>query len=94
MAERRNSRVMMYGSWYMVKTTVYLDTDLVVSLRDLSQRKRKPQAELIREAIRKYARANPPPLPAGMGMFDSGRTDISRNYKKLLKQAVRDRRWP
>jgi len=84
----------MYGSWYMVKTTVYLDKDLVVSLRDLAQRKRKPQAELIREAIRKYAIANPPPLPAGMGMFSSGRTDISRNYRKLLKQAVRERRWP
>jgi Ribbon-helix-helix protein, copG family len=85
---------MIYGSWYMVKTTVYLDQDLVVSLRALSQRKRKPQAELIREAIRKYATSNPPPLPAGMGMFDSGRADISRNYRKLLKQAVRDRRWP
>jgi hypothetical protein len=62
--------------------------------RDRSQRKRKPQAKLDRQAIRKDAAANPPPLPAGMGMFDSGRTDTSRNYKELLRQAVRDRRWP
>jgi hypothetical protein len=77
----------------MVKTTVYLNNDLVVSLRDLSQRKRKPQAELIREAIRKYARANPPPLPAGMGMFDSGRTDTSVRRKELVGEAIRSRKW-
>jgi predicted transcriptional regulator len=77
----------------MVKTTVYLDEDLVVSLRDLSQRKRKPQAELIREAIRKFANSNPPPLPAGMGMFDSGRTDTSSRRKELIGKAIRSRTW-
>jgi hypothetical protein len=63
-------------------------------VRARSQRKRKRQAEIVREAIRKDARANPPPLPAGMGMFDSGRTDTSQNYKELLRQAMRDRRSP
>jgi hypothetical protein len=62
--------------------------------RDRSQRKRKAQAELDRPAIRKNAAVKPPPLPAGMGMFDSGRTDTSQKYKELLRQAVRDRRWP
>jgi hypothetical protein len=59
-----------------------------------SKRKRKLQAELDRGAIRKDTRTNPPPLPAGIGMFDSGRTDTSQNYKELLRQAVRYRRWP
>jgi hypothetical protein len=62
--------------------------------RDRSRRKRKPQAELDRQAIRKDAAAKPPALPAGMGMFDSGRTDTSQTYKELLRRAVRDRRWP
>jgi hypothetical protein len=67
---------------------------VVVYGRARSPRKRKPQAELDRQAIRKKAGAKPPPLPDGMGMFDSGRTDTSQNYKELLRQAVRDRRWP
>jgi hypothetical protein len=62
--------------------------------RDRSPRKRKPQAELDRQAMRKNAATKPRPLPGGMGMFDSGRTDTSQTYKELLRQAVRDRRWP
>jgi hypothetical protein len=62
--------------------------------RDRSPRKRKAQAELDRQAIRKNAAAKPPSLAGGMGMFDSGRSDTSQNYKELLRQAVRDRRWP
>jgi hypothetical protein len=62
--------------------------------RNESRRKRAQRAELDRQAIRKNACAKPPPLPAGLGMFDSGRTDTSQNYKELVRQAVRDRRWP
>jgi len=62
--------------------------------RNEPRRKRARRAELDRQASRKDTRTNPPPLPAGMGMFDSGRTDTSQNYKELVRQAVRDRRWP
>jgi hypothetical protein len=62
--------------------------------RDWSPRKRKARAELDRRAIRKNAAAKSPPSLGGMGMFDSGRTDISQTYKELLRQAVRNRQWP
>jgi hypothetical protein len=61
--------------------------------RDRSPRKRKPQAELDQQAIRKDAAAKPPPLPAGMGMFDSGRTDTSSRRKKLIPEAIRSGKW-
>jgi hypothetical protein len=77
----------------MVKTTVYLEEHLVRSLRTLSKRRRKPQAELIREAVRKLAFGEPPPLPAGVGMFEGRETDTSVRRKEILREAARSGRW-
>lgn len=77
----------------MVKTTVYLDDDTVRSLRVMSERCAKPQAELIREALHQFTSGEKPPLPTGMGMFDSGHTDTTARRKELLKHATRSRKW-
>jgi hypothetical protein len=78
----------------MVKTTVYLDDETVAALKGISKRSAKPQAQLIRDALRAFALAgNRPPLPAGMGMFDSGHADTAARKKELLNQAARSRRW-
>ena len=77
----------------MVKTTVYLDNDTVRSLRVMSRRRAKPQAELIREALHRFTSGEKPPLPGGLGMFDSGHSDTTARRKELLKQAARSRKW-
>jgi len=78
----------------MVKTTVYLDEETVAALKGISKRSAKPQAQLIRDALRAFARTgNPPPLPAGMGMFDSGHDDTAARRKELLRHAANTRRW-
>jgi hypothetical protein len=78
----------------MVKTTVYLDDETVAALRGISKRSAKSQAQLIRDAVRAFAlHAERRPLPAGLGMFDSGKTDTSARRKELLKEAARSRRW-
>jgi hypothetical protein len=77
----------------MVKTTVYLEAEVVRSLQLLSQRHSKPQAELIREALRRFTASEKPPLPEGMGMFDSGHSDTSVRRKQIMKQAARLGRW-
>jgi hypothetical protein len=78
----------------MVKTTVYLDEETLAALKGISKRSAKPQAELIREALRAFTRAGyAPPLPAGMGMFDSGHTDTAARSKELLRQAAAARKW-
>ena len=78
---------------YMVKTTVYLDSDTALALRDLARRRGRPQAELIREAVAKFTAEDRPPLPS-IGAFKSGRTDVSANYRELIRKAVREDRWP
>jgi len=77
----------------MVKTTVYLDEDIVRSLRVISERRSRPQAELIREALRTFTAGEKPSLPEGMGMFDSGHTDTTARRKHLLRAAARSGRW-
>jgi Ribbon-helix-helix domain len=77
----------------MVKTTVYLDQDVAYKLRWMSESTGRAKAELIREALEKYTAEFKRPLPKGAGMFDSGRTDISANYREMLKQAVKEGRW-
>jgi predicted transcriptional regulator len=77
----------------MVKTTVYLEQEIADSLRALSKRRRKPQAQLIREALREFAAEEKPPLPEGLGMFDSGHSDAAARRKELLRDAARSRKW-
>ncbi len=78
----------------MVKTTVYLDDDVVATLKGMAQQSSRPTAELIREALRTFAARNTvPPLPSGLGAFDSGHTDTASNRKELLRDAARAGRW-
>jgi len=78
----------------MVKTTVYLDDETVAALKGISRRSAKPQAQLIRDAVRVFALSgNHPPLPAGLGMFESRHADTAERKKDLLKEAARLRRW-
>jgi predicted transcriptional regulator len=78
----------------MVKTTVYLDDETVAALKGISRRVARPQAQLIRDAVRAFALTdNHPPLPAGLGMFDSGHANTSARRKDLLKKAARTRQW-
>jgi hypothetical protein len=77
----------------MVKTTVYLEDEILRSLRNMSERCSKSQAQLIREALYQFTSGEKPPLPSGLGMFDSGFTDTTSRRKELLKEAARSRKW-
>ena len=77
----------------MVKTTVYLSSDLALRLRQLAQSRQRPQAELIREALEKFARGAARPLPPGVGGYRSGRSDVSERADEILTRAAKQRRW-
>lgn len=80
----------------MTKTTVYLEESLTVDLRSVAELQGRPQAEVIREALRLYiareARKAKRPAPVGLGAFASGRSDVGRSAEGLLKAAARKRR--
>jgi hypothetical protein len=71
----------------MEKTTLYLSADIQRSLRLEARRTGRPQAELVREALRAYLERRPDPEPCSIG---------SGSDKKLAgrdSEAWLRRRW-
>lgn len=54
------------------KTTLYLPAELQRRLREAAQSARRPQAELVREALDEYLAARPSPRPRSVGMGTDG----------------------
>ena len=77
----------------MIKTTVYLDTDPAITLRQIAALEGRAQAELIREALAEYARRKKRPAIPGLGEFDSGHTDTSQKAEQILRRAAGRGKW-
>ena len=78
----------------MVKTTIYMEPSVALTLRHLASVQGRSQAEIIREAIESYTNKSlERPRPKGIGEYDSGRTDVSERAKELMRRAARSRRW-
>jgi predicted transcriptional regulator len=78
----------------VTKTTVYLDDEVALRLRQLAESTGRPQAELIRSALEEYtSRRTAPRRIPGAGEYRSGRSDISDNAEEILDQAARRKEW-
>lgn len=77
---------MVYG-FAMEKTTLYLPDDLQRALRDASRRTKRPQAELVREALRAYF-SGERPRPSSMGIASDSRV-TARDSEEWLRRAWR-----
>lgn len=70
----------------MKRTTVYLDPDLEVLLKLEATRRKRPMAELLRDALRAYLTRSPRRLPPGVGEFASGQSDIAERAEEILAE--------
>ncbi len=70
----------------MKRTTVYLDPELEVLLKLETVRRKKPMAQLIREALRSYLRRQPAEAPPGAGAFASDRGDTAERAEERLSE--------
>ncbi|HEV8039173.1 MAG TPA: hypothetical protein VGP62_09955 [Bryobacteraceae bacterium] len=77
----------------MMKTTVYLDSEIVLSLRQRAASQERKQAELIRDALVAYTRDGKRRLPRGLGKYDSGEWDVSERAKQILHDAAKRGKW-
>lgn len=75
------------------KTTVYLEDEVIMALRQLSETQKRPQAELIRDALAKYTTAVTRPAPKGLGKYRSGEPDVAQRAKDILASAAKRGRW-
>jgi len=77
----------------MVKTTIYMDPEVALTLRQLAAVQGRSQAEIIREAILAYTgKSDGRPRPKGVGAYASGRSDVSARSEELMRRAARSRR--
>jgi hypothetical protein len=77
----------------MVRTTVYLDQEIALALRQLAARQGRSQAELIRDALASYTRRVVHPKPKGIGKYRSGEPDVAQRAKNILATAAKRGRW-
>ena len=70
----------------MKRTTIYLAPELEVLLKLEMQRRNKPMAEIVREAVYAYVTREPRKSPPGAGAFASGRTDTAERAEALLAE--------
>jgi predicted transcriptional regulator len=69
----------------LVKTTVYLAGSAYRRLQALARARRRPAAELVREAVSEYAaREARGPRPRSIAAGRSGRRDLSERAEELL----------
>ena len=83
--------VAIYGS-HMQKTTVYLQEDTYRQLKQIARARRRPPAQMVREAVAEYtARHSVRRRPRSVGAFKSGRRDLGQRAETLLAGFGRDR---
>ena len=71
----------------MKRTTLYLEPDLEIRLKLEAMKRKKPMAEVIREALRAYFEQKPQAIPPGAGAFESGHVDTAERAEELLGES-------
>ena len=69
----------------MKKTTIYLSDELVIEIKSASRRERRPEAEIIREALGGYFKRQKRSLPSFVGMVSDGSFDASKDEEYLAE---------
>jgi hypothetical protein len=72
----------------MVKTTVYLEESTKDRLAMAAARRHTSEADLIREAIDRLLKKEPPVRPPRLGIFDSGDVTLAERTDELLDEGL------
>jgi hypothetical protein len=59
------------------RTTIFLTEELEQLLQEAARRSRRPQAEIVREALSDYLKAKPRPWPRSVGMGANGDPNVT-----------------
>lgn len=82
-------RCMIYAIC-MKRTTVFLTEELERLLQETARRTRRPQAEIVRDALTHYLRAQQRPWPRALGMGENiDRSVTSENVKDWVRERWR-----
>jgi len=77
----------------MSTITVEISGSVAEKLRHLVEAEQRSEAEIVRDALEAYTTSKRR-LPKGAGMYRSGRSDIGQNAEEILRDAVKEGKWP
>ncbi len=77
----------------MTAITVQLEDDMAAVLRRLAAAQKRSETDIVREALAAYVQTARP-LPKGLGMYHSGKSDVSEKARDLIREAVKEGLWP
>jgi len=77
----------------MVTLSIELDDRLAEAVERLATSQNRSQSEIVSEALAAYAQTARP-RPKGAGKYHSGQTDTSERARAILRDAVREGKWP
>jgi len=77
----------------MVTLSIELEDRLAEAVQRLATSQNRSQSEIVSEALVAYTQTARP-LPKGAGKYHSGQNDTSENARAVLREAVRERKWP
>jgi hypothetical protein len=72
--------------WGVEKTTLYLPTDLQRALQEQARRSGRPQAELVREALRAYLEGAAAPRPSSLGLGEDKELSARESEEWLARR--------
>ncbi len=77
----------------MATITIEISGPAAEKLRHLVEAEQRSEVEIVRDALEAYAPSRRR-LPKGAGKYRSGRRDTSQNVEQILRDAVKEGKWP
>ncbi len=76
----------------MPSITITIDDETAEALRRLAALEQRSESDIVRTALAAYTK--PQPRPKGIGKYRSGRGDVSKKARELIREDVKEGRWP
>jgi hypothetical protein len=73
---------------------ITLDEQASATIRQLASEEQRSDRAIVRDALALYAQAGRRPLPIGVGQYWSRAHDVTEQARTLIRDAVREGRWP
>ena len=77
----------------MTSITITVDDETAAALRRLATAEQRSEADIVRTALAAYSQGTRPRLK-GVGRYRSGRSDVSAKARELIREDVKEGRWP
>ena len=80
------------GRTNVTSITITVDDETAEAPRRLAALEQRSEADVVRTALAANTKARP--RAKGIGKYRSGRSDVSAKARDLIREDVKDRRWP